>query len=52
MKRSDVTSREESDMKSFQLKALLVRTTLTDDDRSVIVPVMIIISVTVKKDST
>jgi hypothetical protein len=39
-------------MKSFQSNALLVRTALPNHDRQVIVPVVIIISVTVKKDST
>jgi len=38
-------------MKSLQSKALLV-TALPNHDRPVIVPVVIIISVTVKKDST
>lgn len=38
-------------MKSFQNNALLVRTALPNHDRPVIVPV-VIISVTVKKDST
>ena len=52
MTRSDVTSYEESDMKSFQSNALLVRTALPNHDRPVIVPVVIIISVSVKKDST
>ena len=52
MRRSDVTSHEGSDMKSFQSNALLVRTALPNHDRPVIVPVVIIISVTVTKDST
>ena len=52
MRRSDVTSHEEFDMKNFQNNALLVITTLPDHDRPVILPVVIIISVTVKKDST
>ena len=42
MRGSDVTSHEEFDMKNFQSDAVLVITTL----------VVIIISVTVKKDST
>ena len=49
---SDVTSHEESEMKNFQSKALLVMTALPDRDRPVTVPVVIIISVTLKKDST
>ena len=40
------------DMKNFQSNALLGITTLPDHDRPVILPVVIIISVTVKKDST
>ena len=52
MRRSDVTSHEDFDMKNFQNNALLVITTLPDHDRPVILPVVIIISVTVKKDST
>jgi hypothetical protein len=39
-------------MKSFQSDALLIMTALLNHDRPVIVPVVIIISVTVKKDST
>jgi hypothetical protein len=39
-------------MKSFQSDALLIMTALPNHDRPVIVPVVIIISVTVKKDST
>jgi len=39
-------------MKNFQSNELLVITTLPDHDRPVILPVVIIISVTVKKDST
>jgi hypothetical protein len=46
------TSHEEFDMKNFQSNALLVITTLPDHDRPVILPVVIIISVTLKKDST
>ena len=52
MRMSDVTSHEEFDMKNFQNNTLLVITTLPDHDRPVILPVVIIISVTVKKDST
>ena len=52
MRRSDVTSHEDFDMKNFQSNALLVITTRPDDDWPVSVPVVIIISVTVKKDST
>ena len=52
MRRSDVTSHEESKMKSFQSNALLATTALPNHDRPMIVPVVIIISVTVKKDST
>lgn len=52
MRRSVVTSHEEFDMKNFQSNALLVINTLPDHDRPVILPVVIIISVTVKKDST
>ena len=47
-----VTSHEGSNMKSFQNNVLLVRTALPTPDQPVIVPVVIIISVTVKKDST
>lgn len=47
-----VTSHEGSNMKSFQNNVLLVRTALPNPDQPVIVPVVIIISVTVKKDST
>lgn len=39
-------------MKSFQSNALLIKTALPNHDRPAIVPVVIIISVTVKKDST
>jgi hypothetical protein len=39
-------------MKNFYSNALLRMTALPDHDRPVIVPVVIIISVTVKKDST
>lgn len=39
-------------MKSFQLDALLVRSALPNHDRPASVPVVIIISVTVKKNST
>ena len=52
MRRSDVTSHQEFEMKNFQSNALLVITALPDPDRPVILPVVIIISVTVKKDST
>ena len=52
MRRSVVTSHEASDMKSFPNKALLTRTALPDHDRPFNLPVVIIISVTVKKDST
>ena len=51
MRRSEVTSHEEFDMKNFQSNALLVITTLPDHDRPVVLPVVIIISVTLKKDS-
>ena len=52
MRRSDVASHEALDMKSLQSNALLVTTALPNHDQPVIVPVVIIISVTVKKDST
>jgi len=52
MRRSDVTSPEQSDMKSFQSNRLLVTTALPNHGRPSIVPVVIIISVTGKKDST
>ena len=52
MRRSDVTSQEASDMKSFLSNTLLVMIALPNHDRPVSVPVVIIISVTVKKDST
>lgn len=39
-------------MNSFQRNALLITTALPNHDQPVIVPVVIIISVTVKKDST
>jgi hypothetical protein len=39
-------------MKILQYNALLVTTALPKHDRPVIVPVVIIISVTIKKDST
>ena len=52
MRRSDVTSHEGSEMKSFQSNTQLVMTALPNHGRPVIVPVVIIISVTVKKDST
>lgn len=52
MRRSDVTSHEASDMKSFQNNILIVTTTLPNRRRPAIVPVVIIISITLKKDST
>jgi len=48
---SDVTSNE-GPMKSFQSNALLVMTALPNHDRPSIALAVIIISVTVKKDST
>lgn len=39
-------------MMSFQSNALSVRSALPNHDRPVIIPVMTIIAVTVKKDST
>jgi hypothetical protein len=52
MRRSVVASHEASDMKSFQNNALLTRTALPDHDQPFNLSVVIIISVTVKKDST
>jgi len=39
-------------MKGFQSNALLIMTALPNHDRPSIVPVVIIISATIKKDST
>ena len=41
-----------SDMKSFQSNAVLTRTALPDHDRPFNLAVVIVISVTAKKDST
>ncbi|HYK22669.1 MAG TPA: hypothetical protein VEV42_18140 [Pyrinomonadaceae bacterium] len=47
-----MASHEALDMKSLQSNALLVMKALPDHDRPAIVSVVIIILVTVKKDST